>query len=166
MTQEEMKKKFNELYQLMSSSQNVAFMRVFGNVHKEMMEWMISNKPEMAQEWIEKLCSIKWRNFLTRKEAERIVAEMMPKAPWGMEQWKATMGKYGLGTSEEPYYNSNALFVEMNKMYSDFGDTLAELVGKPLSASDADIITACYKMALNTLKDKDKVYDIRHYFHL
>lgn len=161
-----MKKKFHELYQLMATSQNVAFMHVFGNVHKEMMEWMIANKPEMAQEWIEKLCSIKWRNYLTRKEAERIVSEMMPKAPWGREPWKAAMERHELSTSEEPYYNDNALFVEMNKMYSDFGETIAELIGKPLSASDSDIITACYKMALKTLKDKDGVYDIRHYFHL
>lgn len=37
MTPEEMKKKFTELYQIMSTSENVEFMQTFGNVHKEMM---------------------------------------------------------------------------------------------------------------------------------
>ena len=45
MTSEEMKKKFWELYQYMATSENVAYMRAFGNVHKEMMDWMIANKP-------------------------------------------------------------------------------------------------------------------------
>jgi len=38
------------------------------------------------------------------------------------------------------------------------------MLGKPLSYTDKDIITACYKMALKNLKDKDGVYDIRKYF--
>ena len=75
MTTDEMKKKFWELYPYMATSENVAYMRAFGNVHKEMMDWMIANKPDLAQEWIEKLCSIKWKNYLTQKEAEKIVSD-------------------------------------------------------------------------------------------
>ena len=41
---------------------------------------------------------------------------------------------------------------------------IAALLGKPLSPSDKDIISACYKMALKNLKDKDGIYDIRKYF--
>lgn len=166
MTQEEMKKEFHELYQLMATSENVAFMHVFGNVHKEMMDWFITNKPEVAQEWLDKLESIKWKNYLTSKEAERIIAGMEPKAPWPKEQWKAAMSQFGLETEQVPCFNSCSLWVEMNKMYSDFGDTIAELIGKPLSPSDSDIITACYKMALKTLKDKDGIYNIRSYFNV
>lgn len=40
------------------------------------------------------------------------------------------------------------------------------MLGKPLSPTDKDIISACYKMALKTLKDKDGVYSIRRYFGL
>jgi len=54
----------------------------------------------------------------------------------------------------------------MNKMYSDFGDEIAGLLGRPLVANDKDIISACYKMALKTLRDKDGVYNIREYFHV
>lgn len=40
------------------------------------------------------------------------------------------------------------------------------LLGKPLQPTDKDIITACYRMALKNLKDKDGIYDIRKYFGL
>ena len=98
MTPEEMKKKFTELYQLMATSENLEFMQTFGNVHKEMMNWFISNKPESAEEWLCKLESIKWHNYLTPKEAEKIVAAMKPAAPWSREAWKTTLDKMGIVT--------------------------------------------------------------------
>lgn len=161
---EEMKQEFYELYDMMAMSHNIKNMQTFGNVHKEMMEWMIHNKPELAQEWIDELESIKWRQYLTPKEAEKIVGGMDPKGPWSREVWKSTMESLGLPLEEPPYYNKCALWTEMNKIYSDFGEEIASLIGKPLSPSDKDIIAACYKMALKNLKDKDGVYDIRKYF--
>ncbi|MDD6017102.1 MAG: hypothetical protein PUC18_12660 [Prevotellaceae bacterium] len=163
-TPEQMKEQFNELYNLMAASNNVNFMRTFGNVHKEMMDWFIANKPDLAEEWLCKLESIKWKQYLTPKEAEKIISGMDPKAPWTKEVWKSAMESFGLPLEEVPYYNSCALWVEMNKIYSDFGDEIAALLGKPLSPNDKDIINACYKMALKNLKDKDHVYNIRSYF--
>ena len=159
-----MKEEFMDLYDMMSVSHDVKDMQTFGNVHKEMMEWMIQNKPDLAQEWIGKLESIKWRQYLTPKEAEKILANMDPAGPWKREAWKSTMESFGLPLDEAPYYNSCALWVEMNKIYSDFGTEIATLLGKPLQPTDKDIITACYKMALKNLKDKDGVYNIRKYF--
>lgn len=164
MTQEEMKNEFYELYDMMAMSHDVKNMKIFGDVHKEMMEWMIQNRPNDAQAWIEKLESIKWRNYLCPKEAQKIVDNMNPKAPWSRDVWKNAMTQFGLPLEEEPYYNSCALWVEMNKMYSDFGDEIAALLGKPLNPTDKDIISACYKMALKTLKDRDGIYNIRAYF--
>lgn len=163
-TPEQMKEQFHELYNLMAVSNNVNFMHTFGNVHKEMMDWFIANKPDLAEEWLCKLESIKWKQYLTPKEAEKIVNGMDPKAPWSREVWKSTMDSFGLPLEEVPYYNSCALWTEMNKIYSDFGDEIASLLGKPLSPTDKDIISACYKMALKNLKDKDHVYNIRTYF--
>lgn len=165
-TPEQMKEQFTELYNMMAMSNNVEFMRIFGNVHKEMMHWFITNKPELAEEWLCKLEAIKWHQYLTPKEAEKILANMKPEAPWKREVWKQTMDSLSIPTEEAPYYNSCALLVEMNKMYSDFGDEIAGLLGKPLVPTDKDIISACYKMALKTLKDKDGVYHIRKYFGL
>lgn len=149
---------------MMAQSQNPKNMKVFGNVMTEMMDVMIQKMPAEAEEMIDKLEAIKWKQYLTPKEAEKIVAGMDPKGPWSREAWKNTMESFGLPLEEQPAYNRCALWVEMNKIYSDFGENLAELIGKTLSPTDKDIISACYKLALKNLKDKDGVYNIRKYF--
>lgn len=159
-----MKQEFLELYDMMANQHDVKYMRVFGNVHKEMMDWFIANKPELAQEWLDKLEAIKWHQYLTPKEAEKIVAGMDPAGPWSRDTWKKAMESFGLPLEDAPYYNSCALWVEMNKIYSDFGAEIAALIGKPLSPTDKDIISACYRLALKNLRDKDGVYNIRKYF--
>lgn len=149
---------------MMAQSQNPKNMKVFGNVMTEMMDVMIQKMPTEAEEMVDKLEAIKWRQYLTPREAETIVSKMDPKGPWSREAWKNTMESFGLPLEEQPAYNRCALWVEMNKIYSDFGENIAELIGKTLSPTDKDIIAACYKMALKNLKDKDGVYNIRKYF--
>lgn len=158
MNQEEMKKEFYALYDMMASSNKVAYMRTFGNVHKEMMEWMIANKPDAAQEWIGRLESIMWKNYLTPKEAETIVAKMEPKAPWSREQWKAAMEQHGYELEHEPCYNSCALWVTMNMIMSDSSGTLEKYV------SNADMFKVVHDLAVDKLCDKDGVFSIRGYF--
>ena len=160
MNQEEMKQEFYALYNQMANSNEVAYMRTFGNVHKEMMEWMIQNKPDMAQEWIWKLESIRWKNYLTPKEAEAIVSKMNPKAPWTREQWQAAMQQHGYELEHEPCYNRCALWVKMNMIMSDSSETIGKYV-----ATD-DIFKLVHDLAVDKLTDKDSVFDIRHYFDL
>ena len=159
-----MKDRYTGLYDYMAQSQDPKNMKAFGCVMTEMMDWLMANKPDVAEEMIDKLEAIKWRQYLTPKEAEKILANMDPVGPWKREVWKSTMESFGLPLEEAPFYNSCALWVEMNKIYSDFGTEIATLLGKPLQPTDKDIITACYKMALKNLKDKDDIYDIRKYF--
>ena len=166
MTQEEMKQEFNALYNMMASSNKVENMHIFGEVHKRMFDWFVANKPDLAMEFLEELESIRWQQYVTAKEAQKILDGMNPKAPWSKDAWKNAMAQLEIPMEEEPYYNSCALWVEMNKMYSDFGDEIAALLGKPLNPTDNDIISACYKMALKTLKDRDEVYSIRKYFNV
>ena len=75
MTQEEMKKEFRALYEKMANSNDVILMHIFGKVQQEMMEWFITYKPDLALEWIEKLNTIKWHNYLTKKEAQGVTME-------------------------------------------------------------------------------------------
>ena len=158
MTQEEMRNEFYALYNTMANSKNVAYMRIFGMVHKEMMEWMIQNKPAEAHMWIEKLESIRWNNYLTQKEAEQIVSNMDPRAPWSREQWKSVMTQYGYELEKEPYYNSCALWVTMNMIMSDSSQTLAQYV------ENGNQFKLVHALAVDKLTDKDMVFDIRHYF--
>lgn len=163
-----MKKEFYELYDMMAMSHDVNNMRTFGNVHKEMMEWMIQNKPSEAQEWIEKLESIKWCNYLTAKEAEKIVSGMVPKAPWPRDTWRNAMTSLGLQMEEDPYYNSCALWAAMNQVYTDHAQTIADNILKmPLQEIPAEqLVPGMKALALDLLKDKDGVYCIRSYYGL
>lgn len=159
MTSEEMRDEFYALYNMMANSNEVAFMRTFGNVHKEMMEWFIENNPDLAQEWIEKLESIRWKNYLTPKEAKKIVDNMTPEAPWPREQWLAAMEEHGYDTDREPCYNSCALWVTMNGIMSDSSTTLTKYV------SSDDMFSAVYDLAVDRLTDKDGM-GIRHWYGL
>lgn len=160
MTADEMKQKFDALYQLMAGQQNVAYMRTFGNVHKEMMDWFIANKPELAQEWLDKLESIRWKNYLTKAEAEKIVAAMEPKAPWTRDQWKTAMTEHSFALDHEPSYNRCALWATMNMLMSDSGDTISKYVDKE------KLFDFVHALAVDKLTDKDGVFNIRTYFGL
>lgn len=160
----DLKDRYQALYDYMAMSRDPRNMKAFGCVMTEMMDYLIQAKPDVAEEMIDELEAIKWKQYLTPKEAEKIFAGMDPKGPWSRETWKSTMESFGLPLEEAPLYNRCALWIEMNKIYSDFGEEIADLIGKPLQPTDKDIITACYKMALKNLKDKDHVYDIRKYF--
>jgi hypothetical protein len=167
-TAEEMKEQYTTLYDYMAASREPKNMKAFGRVMTEMMEWLVANKPEVAEEMIQKLEAIRWRQYLTRKEAENIVARMKPDAPWKHDVWLSAMEKLSIPTEEQPYYNGCALWCEMNKQYSDHGETLAEKVWKkPLSTIPSeDIVPVMHSLATDLLKDRDDRYDIRAYFGL
>lgn len=62
----------------------------------------------------------------------------------------------------EPYYNKWALYAAMNKAASDQNSVILKWIG-----DDKDkYIIACYDLALTDLKDKDRPYWIRKYFHV
>lgn len=158
MTQEEMRKEYYALYEMMANSNNKKFMHTFGTVSSEVMEWAIVNKPDLAQQWIEKLSSIRWRNFLTPKEAGGIISRMQPSAPWDYAQWKQAMEQSGFDMEDDPYYNPCALWVTMCMIMSDSGETIKDYV-------DADRIFAfVYDLAIDKLTDEDAVFSIRSYF--
>jgi hypothetical protein len=166
-TQQELKERYVLLYDFMATSKKTEYMVAFGHVMNEMMDWMIANKPDAAEELINKLESIRWNNYLTPKEADAIVVRMIPKAPWGKDTWERAMESLDIALEEYPYYNKCSLWVEMNKMYSDHAETLAKVFGKALQDISTDtMVKAMHSMAIDTLKDKDKVYSIRSYFGL
>lgn len=162
----EIKQKFEALYNTMATSNEPKYMNVFGETMKAMLDDMIAVKPELAQEYVEKLEAIEWNNYLTKKEAMEIVEGMSPIRFWNAETWLDNMEKAELCMEEKPYYNDYALFIAMNQVISDHGGTLASVFGKN-SASEIDVselIDIAHKLAIDLLKDKDRVYDIRKYF--
>jgi hypothetical protein len=93
---------------------------------------------------------------------------MMPKAPWTRDVWKNAMQSLGLPLEEEPYYNSCALWVVMNQVYTDHAQTIADnILKKPLAEIPSDqLVPLIRALAIDLLKDKDKVYSVRSYFGL
>ena len=165
MTTEELKSQYNDLYERMAASRNTDYMKVFGKVMTEMYDWFSINKREVAEEWLMKLESIKWNNFLTPAEAENIVSEMIPKALWSRDTWQNAMQSLGLEIENEPRYNSCALWVVMNMIYSDHGNSIANLINQPLESIPVEtIVPAIYSMAIDLLCDKDKRFNVRKYF--
>ena len=160
MNAEELKQKYYELYDYMAQSKDPKNMKAFGHVMNEMMDWLIANKPEAAQAWIEKLESIKWKNYLTPAEAEKIVAAMEPKAPWSREQWNQAMKESNLPMDEWPHYNRCALYTTMNMIVSDSSETLKKYV------SGENLFKAVYDLAVDKLTDADGRFVIRAYFGL
>lgn len=168
MTPQELKEQYDMLYDYMVQSRDPKNMKTFGHVMTEMMDAMLQKMPAEAEEMIQKLESIRWQQYLTPKEAEAIVAKMQPKAPWTREVWNNAMNSMGIPTDEAPFYNRCALWAEMNKQYTDHAQTIADkILKKPLNEIQADqIVPGIHAMALDLLKDKDGVYDIRSYFGL
>ena len=100
MNAQEMKEKYWSLYEYMANSRKPEYMKAFGRVMTTMMDDSIQSNPSKAEEYINKLESIKWKNYLTPTEAEKIVSQMDPKAPWSREQWKAAMEQNGYSLEE------------------------------------------------------------------
>jgi hypothetical protein len=167
-TPQELKEQYYMLYDYMAQSRDPKNMKAFGKVMTEMMEAMLEKMPAEAQEMIQKLEAIRWNQYLTPKEAEAIVAKMNPAAPWKRDVWNKAMADLGIPTEEAPCYNSCALWTEMNKQYSDHAATIAErFLKKPLESIPAEeIVPGIYGLAIDALKDKDGVYNIRSYFGL
>ena len=158
MNAEEMMKKYDQLYEKMATSGKIEYMKLFGKVGRESMMLLAKNMPERAQELIEKLCSINWDNYLTEREAEAIVLKMDPQRPWSREQWRSAMEQHRYALEEEPSYNSCAMYVTMCMIYSDDNETLKRY------ATGVDMFEFIHALALDKLKDKDKVFCVRKYF--
>ena len=165
-TKEELTKKFKSLYDYMAVSNEPKYMMLFGDVMKCMMEDAINNNTSKAEEWIDKLEAIKWKEYLSKAEATKIVSEMNPKAPWTFDAWLKAMEDLGLEYKREGVFNCYALWTVMNAVHSDDGKTIASLMGIDYgnAASNPEYIKTVYQFAMNKLQDADMRYNVRHYF--
>jgi len=155
MNAQELREKYLALYEYMAQSKDPANMNAFGKVMTEMMNELIAGSPNRAEEYISKLEAIRWNEYLTRKEAEKIVSEMNPKAPWSYDQWKAAMEQYGYPLDCEPCYNRYALWVVMEDIMSKSSNTISKYI------DNGKVFSAVYDLAVDMLTND---YMIRHMF--
>lgn len=152
-----MKERYEKLYDYMAKSGNPKNMVLFGSVMSEMMDRAIKNDPSFAEKEIDKLEAMMWQQYLSKSEAQNIVEHMSPSAPWSYPTWENAMQQAGLPIMEDGIYNCYALWVEMNKLMSDHAETFKKYGVEP----DLSMI---HDLAIDNLKDKDGVYNIREYF--
>lgn len=158
MNAEEMIKEYDQQFEKMATSGKIENMKLFGKVGRESMMLLIKNMPDKAHELIGKLCSMNWYNYLTEREAEAITSKMDPQRPWSIDQWQIIAEQHGYKLEEEPYYNRFALYATMCMIYSDDIESLKHF------AKGIDMFEFIHALALNKLKDHDKVFSIRKYF--
>ena len=158
MNPEVIMQKYDQLYAKMATSTNIHHMKLFGKVGRESMELIAKQMPARAEELLEQLCVVNWNNYLTPKEAESIVDRMEPTRPWPRDQWRAVMEQHRYVLEEEPYYNSCAMYVTMCMIYSDSLETLKRYT------NGVDMFDFVHALAIDKLKDKDRVFNIREYF--
>ena len=168
--QQELKQTFDRQYSMMAASKNPKNMMLFGEVMQDMMDWLIDNKPGLAQQCIEKLEAMNWKQYLTRDEAQDIIDNMQPHiAPLEMleyPKWENVMQSLGLEMEREAIFNRYALWTVMNAKYSDHGMTLAEKVfSTPLRIVENEkMVPLIHALAVDSLTDEDGKYNVRKYF--
>lgn len=161
MDKNEIMNRFDKMLASAEQKHTEAFKDVMRCMLQYMTEWNI----EAAEEYVNKLEAMEWNNFLTEKEAVSIVNNMVPTGCWDISNWEKLADTTGVSKEEYPYYNKYALYVVMNMIYSDDWSTILKIVDKTAQeVSDEEMFKSIHLLALNKLKDKDNVFNIRKYF--
>ena len=163
--------RYDELYGVMKSSRDVEKMKIFGEAEKEMFRQMSASNPTMAEMWLGKIEAVCWDNYLTEKEARNIGRHIVnqdgtKEFHWPYDVFTKAVSQLGGITEEKPYYNSYALWVTANMIYSDHARSVAEDMGykSPMEVPNERMALSMYKKAVEKLKDPDKGFHIRKYF--
>lgn len=171
MDKEQMISRYEELYDKMKDSKDVKNMKIFGEAATYYFKEMAKMHPEMAQSWLSHLEAICWDNYLSETEAVNIGKTMINEDGvkgfhWGHDTFVSAVKQLGGAPEEKPFYNSYALCVTANMIYSDMAYSIAEDMGykSPSEVPNEKMAFSCYKKAVSYLKDKDKNFHVRHYF--
>ena len=162
---EGIRERYLELFEDMAKSGMPEKMKIFGETEKWAFGKMLETSPKTAEQWVEKLEAMNWNNYLSKSEADEIVAKFINQdnsrgAHWNYDVFKGAVESLGGNMAEEPYYNCYALWVVANMLYSDHYNSASEYVPKE------DMPKYFYLMAVEKLKDKDRPRFVRDYFGL
>lgn len=171
MTTEQMIDRYNYLYALMKESKDVKNMKIFGEAEKYMFREVAKVHPEMARNWLAHIEATEWNNYLDESEAVNIGKTMINEDGvqgfhWSHDTFVSAVKQLGGIPEEKPFYNSYALCVTANMIYSDMAYSIAEDMGykKPSEVPNEKMALSCYRKAVAYLKDKDMNFHVRHYF--
>lgn len=167
----EMIERYDELYKDMASSKDVAKMHVFGAVGRWMFCQLAEANPRAAQAALDKLEAVNWNNYLSDAEAKEVCSKLVNQdgsvgGRWTREAFLQAVEKLGGEVEKKPYYNANALWVTADMIYSDHARSIAEDMGlqSPTAVPVEQMVSSCYRKAVEKLCDKDRKHFVRPYF--
>lgn len=171
MTKDEMIGRYEELYHKMATSKEPKYMHIFGQSEKWIFNEMTKMHPDLAEKWLSHLEAICWSNYLSQDEAmnisKRIVNQDGTKGfHWTYEVFTNAVKSLGGVVEDKPYYNSYALYVTANTIYSDHAMSIAMDLGHKLPAEvpNEKMALSVYRKAVEKLKDIDGGFSVRKYF--
>lgn len=168
---EGLRERYLELYDDVLKSGSTEKMKAFGDAEKWAFDRMQELSPKTAEQWVEKLESINWHNYLSKIEADEIVAKFINQdnsrgAHWSYEVFKGAVESLGGKMYDNPFYNCYALWATANMLYSDHAQSVAEDMGhtSPSQVPNEKMALSMYKKAVEKLKDRDRPRFVRDYF--
>lgn len=171
MTKEQMMDEYEMYSHKIVKSKDVKHMEILGNV----CEWLFSQAaikmPDVAESALAHLAATEWNNYLSPTEAmnigKRIVNQDGAKGfHWNHDVFTKAVESLGGVVEEKPYYNSYALCVTANMVYSDHAISIAMDLGykDPKEVPSEKMALSCYRKAVEKLKDIDGGFHVRKYF--
>lgn len=163
---------YNMLYNKMVESKDPEKMKIFGESSKWIFRETAKAHPEMADKWLSYLETTCWNNYLSETIATEIGKSVVNQDGskgfhWPYEAFESTVASLGGKVEEKPYYNTYALYVTANVIYSDHAQSIAEDMGysSPQEVPAEKMALSCYNKALEMLKDVDSKHYIERYFY-
>lgn len=163
---EEMKARYDELYNKMARSKDVEKMKAFGSADRWAFFMVVDKHPELAKKWLDKLEASDWNNYLSDTEAVEIVSQLRNRdgqtgAHWNMATFVNAVQSIGGEMENPPHYNKYALWATANMLYSDHYKSAKKYVG-----DESKMPAYFYDLAVEKLTDVDRPHFIREYFHM
>lgn len=170
-TKEQMMDEYEMYSHKIVKSKDVKHMEVLADTCEWMFCQLAMKMPEAAESALAHLASVEWHNYLSQNEAMNIGKRIMNQDGtkgfhWNHDVFTKAVESLGGIVEEKPYYNSYALCVTANMIYSDMAKSIAEDMGykTPTEVPNEKMALSCYKKAVEMLKDPDGGFCIRKYF--
>lgn len=162
---EVLKKRFDELVGQIAASKDPEKMQVLACADAWGFAQMAATQPKIAQKWLDKIEAVEWNNYLSKAEAEEIVARLENQngahgGKWSLEAFRQVVEENGGRWEDTPFYNCYALWAVANMLYSDHARSVTKYV-----APDS-IAVFFYEEAVEKLKDPDRPRFVRAYFEV
>lgn len=146
-------------------------MHILADANEYMFKQLVKMHPDMAEQYLSHIEETRWNNYLSEGEAVNIAKWVVNQDGvkgfhWSHDTFIAAVKQLGGVPEEKPYYNSYALCVAANMVYSDMAYSIAEDMGakSPAEVPNEKMALSCYRKAVSLLKDKDANFRIRKYF--